>query len=61
MIRKSACEDDESSIGDRLIPKHVTTESLEALVATINFIEILLKLLGHNYELRCRMYNKAMK
>ena len=44
-----------------LIPKHVTTEALEALGATINFIKIWLKLLDHNYEVRCGMYNKAMK
>ena len=31
-------EDDESSIGYRLIPKHVTTETLEALGYTLNFI-----------------------
>ena len=37
------------------------TQSLEALGATINFIEIWLKLLEHNYEVRCGMYNKAMK
>ena len=30
----------ESSIGDRLIPKNVTTKALEALGATLNFIDI---------------------
>ena len=39
----------------------MTTEALEALGATLNFIEIWIKLLDHNYELRCGMYNKAMK
>ena len=39
----------------------MTTEALEALCATINFVEIWLKLLDQNYELRCVMYNKAMK
>ena len=29
--------------------------------ATLNFIEIWLKLLDHNYEVICEMYNKAMK
>ena len=39
MIKKQLTyEDDESSIGDSLIPKRVTTESLEALGATFNFI-----------------------
>ena len=45
MIKKPACEDDERSIGDRLIPKHVTTEELEALGTTLNFIEISIKML----------------
>ena len=33
-------EYDEISIGDRLLTKHVTTEALEALDATLNFIDI---------------------
>ena len=37
-------EDDESSIGDMLITKHVKTEALEAFGATLNFINIYLKL-----------------
>ena len=45
----------------RLIPKHVTTKSLEALGATLNFIEICLKLFEDNYEVRFGMYNKSMK
>ena len=36
--KQPAYEDKESSIGDRLIPKHVTTKVLEALCATLNFI-----------------------
>ena len=38
--KQPAHEDDEISIGDMLIPKHVTTGSLEALGTTLNFIEI---------------------
>ena len=38
-------EENESSIGDRLIPKHMTIEPLEALGNTFNFIETWLKLL----------------
>ena len=45
MIKKPAYEDEEISIGDRPIPKHVATEELEALGATLSFIEIWLKLL----------------
>ena len=37
-------EDEESSIGDRIIPKNVTTEALGALGATFNFIDFCLKL-----------------
>ena len=44
-------EYDEINIGDRLIHKHVTTESLEALGHNLNFIEIWLKLLDHNSSL----------
>ena len=54
-------DDDESSIGYRLIPKHVTQEALESLGDTLNFIEIWIKLLNQNYEVRYGMYNKSMK
>ena len=36
-------KDDESSIGDRSIPDNATPKVLEALGATINFIDIWLK------------------
>ena len=39
----------------------MTTEALEALGDTLNFIEIGIKLLDQKYEVRCGMYNKAMK
>ena len=39
----------------------MTTEALAALDANFNFIGICIKLLDHNYEVRCGMYNKAMK
>ena len=41
-------EDDEISLGDRSIPKDATPESLGALGATINFIDIWLKLFLEN-------------
>ena len=44
-----------------LIPKNATTEALGALGATLNFIDIWLKLVQDNYEVRSGMYNKAMK
>ena len=59
--KQPAYEYKESSIGDSIVPKHVTKEALEALSATLNLIEIWLKLLEHNYEVRCGIYNKAMK
>ena len=37
-------EDDEISITDRSIPKNTTTESLKALGATLNFVDIWFKL-----------------
>ena len=58
---KPVYEYDEISIGDRLIPKHATTESLEALGATINFIDIWLKLFEENYDARCVSYSTSMK
>ena len=54
-------EDEEISLVDILIPKNSTTESLEALGDTLNFIDIWLKLLEGNYEIRSGMYNKSMK
>ena len=61
MIKNPAYEDEESSIGDRIIPKHVTTEAVEALGATLNFIEICLKMLDKDYEARRLAYITAMK
>ena len=48
-----AYEYDESSIGDRTIPKNATTKSLKALGDTLNFIDIWLKLFNDNYDARC--------
>ena len=45
-----ACEDDEISIVDCQITKHVTTEALEALGANLKFIDICIKLLEENYD-----------
>ena len=39
----------------------MTTEKLEALGASLNFIEIYLKLLDHNNDVRRGMNKKAMK
>ena len=54
-------EDDESSLGYRSIPKKSTTKALEALGATLNFIDIWLKLFIDNYSARCDAYVNAMK
>ena len=62
MIKKlPAYEDDERVIGYRLILKYVTTEALEALGATLNFIDIWLKLLYKNYEARRVAYITVTK
>ena len=53
-------EDDESSLGDRSIPKDAKTKSFEALGATINFIDIWLNLFLENYNARCDAYVNAM-
>ena len=54
-------EDDEISIVDRLIPKITTTEALESLGSTFNFIEILIKLLENNFDARGISHSTAMK
>ena len=54
-------KDDESSIGDRAIPDIESTKTLEELGATINFIDIWLKLLLENFNARCDAYINAMK
>ena len=54
-------EDDEISIGDRLIPKNATTEALEELGDTLNFVDIWIKLFADNYYARCVAYSTAMK
>ena len=59
--KQPSYEDEECSIGDRPIPKNATIESLEALGTTLNFIDIWLKLLDHNYDVRREAYNIAMK
>ena len=54
-------EDNEISIGDRLITKYATAEALEALDDTLNFINIWLKLLEKNYDARRVAYITSMK
>ena len=54
-------EDEERIIVYRPIPKNPKTEALEALFDTLNFIDFWIKLFHHNYEVRCKMYDKAMK
>ena len=61
IIKKPAYEYDESSIGDRLKPRHVILEALEALGATLNFIEIRFKMLDENYDAKCVAYSTSMK
>ena len=56
-----AYEDDEISIGDRPIPKNTTTKALEGLGATLNFIDIWLKLFEENYDDISVAYITAMK
>ena len=54
--KQPAYEDEWSSIGDRPIPKNTTTWALEALGATLNFIDIWIKLLHNNYYVRREAY-----
>ena len=59
--KQTSYEDEEIIIGDRQIPNNTTSESLESLGATLKNIYFWYKLSHHNYEVRCGMYNKAMK
>ena len=54
-------EDYKNSILDRSIPKNETTKLLKSLGATLNFIDIFLKLFDENYYPRCVAYITAMK
>ena len=54
-------EDDESSIVDRSIPKDKKTKALKSLGATLNFIDIWLKLFLDKYNAICDTYSNAMK
>ena len=51
---------EKSSLYFWLITKYTTTEALEALGVTLNFIYIWLKLFEDKYERRSGIYNKAM-
>ena len=48
------------SIGDSSITQNATT-TYKALCATLNFIDIWLKLFDENYDARCVAYTTAMK
>ena len=54
-------DDEESSIGGIPIPENATTEALEALGDTLNFIDCWLELFHKNYRKRYMMYHEAMK
>ena len=54
-------DNDESSLGDRSIPKDATPKALTSLGATLNFIDIWLKLFLDYYSARCDAYFNAMK
>ena len=54
-------EDDWRSIGERSITKNTTTESLKALGATINFINVWLKPFEENYDAKCVACITALK
>ena len=53
-------QDDESSIGDRVIPNDATVKELRSLGATFNFIDIWLHNFRHTYFARSESYTVAM-
>ena len=52
--------DDESSIGDRVIPNDATVKALRSLGATFNFIDIWLHNFREKYFARSESYRLAM-
>ena len=58
--RQDNKQDDESSIGDGVIPKDATVKALKSLGATFNFIDIWLHNFRHNYFARSESYRVAM-
>ena len=52
--------DDESSIGDRVIPNAATVKALKSLGATFNFIDTWLQTFYENYFARSDSYRLAM-
>ena len=53
-------QDDESSIGNREIPKDATVKALNSLGATFNFIDIWLDNFRYNYFAQSEFYRVAM-
>ena len=53
-------QDDESSIGDRVIPNDATVKALKLLGGTFNFIDIWLHNFRENYFDRSESYRVAM-
>ena len=53
-------QDDESSLGDRVISKDATVKALNSLGATFNFIDIWLHNFRHNYFERSVSYTASM-
>ena len=49
------------NIGDMAISDDAKIKTLEALGATINFIDIWIKLLCENFDVRCEAYINAIK
>ena len=56
-----AYEDDGISIGDRSIPKNSTIKVFKALGATLDFIDIWLKLFVDKYDSRYLAYITSVK
>ena len=54
-------EDEEISIVDRPIPNNANNRSIKSTGFHLKFYFIWFKLFNRNYEIRFKMYNKAMK
>ena len=56
----STSSDDESSLGERNVPKKLPTDTLKSLSAILKLIDEWLLMFPENYDAKCEAYKTAM-
>ena len=56
----STSSDDESSLGERNVPKKLPTDTLKSLSATLKYIDEWILMFPENYDAKCEAYKTAM-